>query len=382
MPTRAPARALFLVVILSTATVAQSFSLRSLLATCFKDACGISCKPRDCSFRDPRCRPAHCSNSVGGPTNQGGIKPEAPSEPQKPQTHTPQNPQAQPPQKPEPPAQACFGELPFGLENCICDGAAVGEGAGLAACGRMAQECATFVPFAGSLLEAVQQTCDTFSFDACMSAAQIVFTKFPGCAEMYKNGQDKCTGEESKKIWGATVKKACKPLCPDCPHLPEADFPGEKPEPKQPKQIVPPKGTFPKEIPPEKLSPGCFDELPFGLENCICEGDKTGKDVGKSACQKVLEKCSVAIAFSLEDLDTVEEVQQVCDKYETEACTRSAFDWARDEPACLAILEDGDAQCTKDDAMDIFEDAVNWGCSPKCTDCERYKNPGDESFPF
>jgi hypothetical protein len=122
----------------------------------------------------------------------------------------------------EPPQQGCVAgnSLPFGLENCICDGAAVGQPAGLAACGRVANECSNNVqPFNVGALEAVTQICDTFALDACLSSSQNAIIENPGCADILRNGTPRCSKERAIDIWMSTVNAACDPLCKNCARL-------------------------------------------------------------------------------------------------------------------------------------------------------------------
>jgi len=118
------------------------------------------------------------------------------------------------------PEKGCVAgnSLPFGLENCICDGAEVGEPAGLAACGRVATLCASNVqPF--GMLEAVQQVCDTFAIDACLSSSQNALVQFPACADLLRNGTPRCTPQQATSIWFQSVSDVCEPLCKDCARI-------------------------------------------------------------------------------------------------------------------------------------------------------------------
>mmetsp|Transcript_18798 Transcript_18798/g.52385 ORF Transcript_18798/g.52385 Transcript_18798/m.52385 type:complete len:526 (-) Transcript_18798:154-1731(-) len=118
----------------------------------------------------------------------------------------------------------CYGGLPFGLESCICEGAEVGEMAGLAACGRLFTECEGLAPFNSSksgILKAVQRVCDTFAMDGCISAAQGVVVNNVGCAEILKFGTARCSQQQAWALFTRSVNRQCEPLCRDCPRLEE-----------------------------------------------------------------------------------------------------------------------------------------------------------------
>mmetsp|Transcript_22590 Transcript_22590/g.62721 ORF Transcript_22590/g.62721 Transcript_22590/m.62721 type:complete len:281 (+) Transcript_22590:184-1026(+) len=124
---------------------------------------------------------------------------------------------------PSPPAQerGCTDNfsLPFGLENCVCDGAEVGRAAGLAACTAVATECLDFVSFSvqDNSLEAIQRVCDSLALDGCRSAAQVVPFNNPGCAELLQFGTNKCSAQQANDIFNRSVQFSCEPLCKDCP---------------------------------------------------------------------------------------------------------------------------------------------------------------------
>jgi len=113
----------------------------------------------------------------------------------------------------------CYGSMPFGLDNCLCDGAEIGEVAGTAACGRVFTECQGMAPFHvedDGTLGAIQRTCDTLALDACIGSAQSALVQNPGCAELLRFGTPKCTPGQASKIFNKSVKRQCKPLCKSC----------------------------------------------------------------------------------------------------------------------------------------------------------------------
>jgi len=128
------------------------------------------------------------------------------------------------PANPPPQEKGCTDNfsLPFGLENCVCDGAEVGNAAGLAACSRVATECLDFVSFStlqDGALEAVQKVCDSLALDSCTSAAQVVPFDNPGCAELLQFGTNKCSPQQANDIFKRSVQFSCDPLCKDCARL-------------------------------------------------------------------------------------------------------------------------------------------------------------------
>ena len=131
-----------------------------------------------------------------------------------------------PPSPPSPqttpePQPGCVGSLPFGLENCVCDGASAGEAAGIAACGRVFNECASSItPFSSdNLLEAVQRICDSFALDGCLSASRTVIQNFPGCADILRNGTPLCSPQQAMELFERSIAGSCDPLCPNCERL-------------------------------------------------------------------------------------------------------------------------------------------------------------------
>ena len=130
-----------------------------------------------------------------------------------------------PPATTEPPAQqGCVGNLPFGLDSCVCDGALAGEAAGLAACGRVFNECASTiqafsVPQQDPLLTAVQRICDSFALDSCLSVSMSAFLNIPGCADILRDGTPRCSPAQARDLFERTVEFQCDPLCKDCVRL-------------------------------------------------------------------------------------------------------------------------------------------------------------------
>mmetsp|Transcript_40428 Transcript_40428/g.114484 ORF Transcript_40428/g.114484 Transcript_40428/m.114484 type:complete len:222 (-) Transcript_40428:207-872(-) len=209
------------IVLLAAVSADASGTIGRQLKQCHIDSCGVWCGP-------PRIPP--CGNSGGGGYGGGGHPSKPPSNPYSPPSNpswSPSNPSwapsnpSWPPSHPssppvEPPVeQGCIGGLPFGLENCVCDGAEIGSAAGLAACGAVAQECGdSFAPF--SAVESVQRICDSFAVQACLSSAQNAPVINRGCGELLK-GTRRCSSSKALQIFADNLDFACSPLCPDCP---------------------------------------------------------------------------------------------------------------------------------------------------------------------
>lgn len=114
--------------------------------------------------------------------------------------------------------------LPFGLENCVCDGADIGEAVGLAACSRVFAECnPPLVGFsAGGEVEAVQRACDSLSKDSCMSSAGGFAQQNGPCMDIVRNGNinngqgGRCDAQTARNILLQSITSSCAPLCPTC----------------------------------------------------------------------------------------------------------------------------------------------------------------------
>mmetsp|Transcript_39633 Transcript_39633/g.94084 ORF Transcript_39633/g.94084 Transcript_39633/m.94084 type:complete len:241 (+) Transcript_39633:188-910(+) len=211
---------------------------RKLKAQCHMDRCGIWCGPP----RPPPCGSAYrveSSSSSGrhdsrdrsvdsaSERRQGSAYSSEHYSPQQPAQEPVRSsdymaPSDDPPSKPSDDNSAgCYGNLPFGLENCLCDGAKVGEAAGLAACGRVFTECQAVAPFTlNKQVEAVQRVCDTFALDGCTSAAQSALVVNSGCGDLIRYGTSICSPAQAMSIFMASVEQQCQPLCPNCPRHP------------------------------------------------------------------------------------------------------------------------------------------------------------------
>lgn len=115
------------------------------------------------------------------------------------------------------------GGLPFGLENCICDGSLTGRPAGQEACINIKSRCGGPSPFSAgqdNLLESVQKICDAFAAQACFAEAQNAARADVECANLLAKGSSRswnCDSATLKLEWQSLVAKTCDPICPNCP---------------------------------------------------------------------------------------------------------------------------------------------------------------------
>lgn len=234
---------------------ALASSSRKLAGSCEYDKCGIWCGPP----RPPPCgngnhgssyspsRPAPEENYSPNepdpyqPVDEPGYSSKQPSTQYFPEpttnppklpsrTYTPPITPAKPrhPAKPshtDPPLQwseptkpGCYGEKPFGLDSCACQGADIGKQAGVAACGRVVTECQGVIPFGENqgMLKAIDRVCDTLALDSCIGAAQDALLEFTGCADILQFGTPKCTPQQAWQIFTQNVDRICDPICRGC----------------------------------------------------------------------------------------------------------------------------------------------------------------------
>lgn len=217
-----------LLALLLACCLSSSSASRDLLTRCISTTCGLTCGPPQ-----PGCFPLNGgggggyhppSNGGWRPPHNGGWNP-PPNNGWNPPPNNGWNPPPNnvwnpPPNNGGGQRPGCVGGLPFGLENCLCDGAEVGEVAGLAACSILASECLEFAAFSDNTVRAVQAVCDTFAFTGCKSAAQGALVINQGCGDIIRRGTSKCSPTQAKFIFDSNVDRQCAPLCPDCERPP------------------------------------------------------------------------------------------------------------------------------------------------------------------
>eukprot|EP00951_Prasinocladus_malaysianus_P003048 scaffold21667_cov27-Prasinocladus_malaysianus.AAC.1 len=116
----------------------------------------------------------------------------------------------------------CFGGLPMGLEQCVCDGATIGEAAGLAACSAVFAECMDVSPFsADQAAPPAQHSCDTLAQSTCVDTGMQLAMAMQPCAQLLfdENASGKCSTEKAQNIFKSQLENICSPLCPNCPRV-------------------------------------------------------------------------------------------------------------------------------------------------------------------
>mmetsp|Transcript_11840 Transcript_11840/g.28087 ORF Transcript_11840/g.28087 Transcript_11840/m.28087 type:complete len:387 (+) Transcript_11840:114-1274(+) len=115
--------------------------------------------------------------------------------------------------------------LPFGLENCICDGNEKGNTAGQQICSNLKAQCLTIAPFSATrsdpLVRDVQQICDNFAYEECKQAARMTVVADSTCVDiLFGTAQStRCSADSARQIWEDMTEELCKPLCPECQRL-------------------------------------------------------------------------------------------------------------------------------------------------------------------
>ena len=240
------------------------------------------------------------------------------------------------PQIQDPAVRECHGSLPFGAENCVCDGAAIGEAAGLSACVALFQECGS--PLIGfSLLDSVQQACDSLAASACVDTGRQLAMMHPRCAEMLL-GAGTCDPAKASAIFEQNLGQSCEPLCPEC---------GKTDDTSESPSLGPPHDDT------------VNDPLPSSCED---DGELVAQASAVAACSATFSACTPLSPFSApEDPDSR---PRACSEAAYRACANSAPDLALRHEPCARLLFDGTPFCPPEMAREIFEDAVDLVCQP------------------
>eukprot|EP00951_Prasinocladus_malaysianus_P005361 scaffold38104_cov27-Prasinocladus_malaysianus.AAC.1 len=123
---------------------------------------------------------------------------------------------------PEQEQTGCFGSLPMGLEQCVCDGATIGEAAGLAACSAVFAQCMDLIPFSvNDAAPPTEKTCDSLAQSTCVDTGMQLALAMQPCAELlFQDGvSSKCSPQKARQLFQAQMDNICSPLCPDCARL-------------------------------------------------------------------------------------------------------------------------------------------------------------------
>lgn len=407
------------------------------------------------SWNQPSSPPASYPSNVGRPYLR--YNPSSPSAP-------PSNPPSYVSGDQYSETRGCHGNLPFGLENCVCDGAAIGEAAGLAACSALISQCGgdMFLPFSADReLEAVQRACDHMTASSCEITGMQVARMHPMCQRIL-NGEGKCSPDQALALVDASVSRTCEPLCPDCdievsdpdfnPYENESrygfgtdnqytqqkydnsyevnhvdnkndygdgddnGFPTYMDTPDQGRwargpyrgddnSYSPPADSYKKggdksggyrgedaygqqegysgspAYDEGNNSPGgsyggesergCVGNLPFGLEQCVCDGATIGEVAGLAGCSAVFAECAELMPFSAGTSPEDVAVNRACDSLSASSCTSAAPQVAAQNDACRDLMQQGSSKCSSGQMEALFKRTVESICEPLCPDCPR-----------
>jgi len=103
----------------------------------------------------------------------------------------------------------------YGLGYCACEGGAVGETVGVAACRRLSTHCASLEPLStDAFLDALQMVCDQLAQDSCRRAAQSTALALPGCRAVLQRGDETCSPDHARRFFAQEVDRMCAPFSP------------------------------------------------------------------------------------------------------------------------------------------------------------------------
>ena len=137
-------------------------------------------------------------------------------------------------------------------------------------------------------------------------------------------------------------------------------------------------------------SHGCVGNLPFGLGNCRCEGQKIGEAASLAACAVLHTTCDdgqvdrsqvLIPTIPVEQTPSViQDTQRACDSLTASSCMASGLESSISSPSCRALLV-GTSKCTSDRAMEIIKANLEFMCEPLCPDCEDLNQSDGPSVP-
>ena len=325
-------------------------------------------------------------------------------------------PDARPPQRPvvepgSPGSHGCVGDLPFGLDNCRCEGQKIGEVASLAACAVVHTTCddgqvdrsQLLIPTIPveqepSVIQDAQRACDSLTASSCMASALDFSISSPSCRALLV-GTSKCTSDRAMEILKANLEFMCEPLCPDCEDLNQSDGPSVAPASGPESQPNEEAAAMPEQLPimnadgdrmtpaeaserpatkphhSELQAPGCYGNEPLGfhaLGVCTCDGATLGENVAGRGCLDVFAACGVT--------DTVVPPPELlampfpCDPVAQEECSAAASSYAIKDRTCAQLLFKGNDMCSKGFAREVFKASTTGACEPLCPECLRGPN--------
>mmetsp|Transcript_32810 Transcript_32810/g.93108 ORF Transcript_32810/g.93108 Transcript_32810/m.93108 type:complete len:428 (-) Transcript_32810:474-1757(-) len=308
------------------------------------------------------------------------------------------------------PTRGCLGNLPFGLENCVCTGAEIGEAAGLAACSAVFTECGggiTEFSFRADQLVAVQRACDALASGSCVMTGKQLAMSHPVCADLLM-GKGSCSADTAQEILEASLDRTCEPLCPDCQNelkpedtVPSAEEDEDEMDPEEMTKVPageedtpievyletqqPEDGAQQYETPePRPITPqepvsesrGCVGDLPFGLEECVCDGAEVGEAAGLAACSVLFSECQELTPFGADQVGKdIESITRACDEFAHSTCRDVSTQFALQTEPCARLLFNGNGKCTAAQARDIFTRHTVMVCEPVCPECTGRPKP-------
>lgn len=241
-------------------------------------------------------------------------------------------------------SSGCRNGLPFGLNNCICDGDVAGLAAGTRACQRVKAQCGGFQQFSSvDFLESLQQVCDAFTQQACVSTAGRVAANDRDCRDLLRDGNRACSRDRARQLYEAEASRYCTPL---------SFTRGEEEEEEEEKDS----GSSDDESSDErdKSSDDSSDDSSEkdssdapkdgeDGEGCSSNRRKTAEGAGRVACRAVLERCANNAWGPKINPDPP------CDTNnddEFERCRTDAWDWVEDNNRyCWQLLNQGSTRC-------------------------------------
>lgn len=273
---------------------------------------------------------------------------------------------------------ACLGDLPFGLENCVCEGILLGEAAGLAACGVLYTRCydgevrldgreaddSTGLASIQAALDATEAACDSFTAVSCAQAGIQAVLANSICSQLMA-GNNKCSAPQAKRIVEKNLEFICEPICPECPRventsahpvvLPstKAEFSEEFERDEAPTKAA---AETKDKGPADDATEGCGSLNP-ALQLCTCDGGTLGLTAAEAACKMVESTCEAVDAPALH-------LKRPCDTESSNACIVAADRFAMGNEACAFFLMQGGTSCTPEKARDLFDAYMENVCDP------------------
>uniref|UniRef100_A0A061SA98 Apple domain-containing protein n=1 Tax=Tetraselmis sp. GSL018 TaxID=582737 RepID=A0A061SA98_9CHLO len=198
--------------------------------------------------------------------------------------------------------------------------------------------------------------------------------------------RQRCTGNSMCAAFEISFQTGVCRLLPSCGNLDfsmgfytEVKEGFRQPEPYPPfsPPYVPPYEPPPyspttNPLPPIK-EPGCDPDsgLPFGLGNCVCEGQSNGEPVAETVCAELKAECRVLTPFSASQSRLLEQVQTICDSLAKDQCVTAAQQAILSRPDCSNVVFNGGGDCSRERSLAFVQTRVEELCNPICPNCRR-----------